>query len=163
MNAIFSPCGKHRYRLERDLGRDGPTVAIIGVNPSIANAERNDPTITKDIGFGARHGWGKLIKGNLFSLVSTDIKGLRALQTPRDTLNDAHLSLIFKEADLVVAAWGPASKVPPHLRSRWRAVVRLAADAGKELLCFGTAQDGQPRHTLMLAYDTPLTVWSPPK
>lgn len=53
MSAIISECGLYRVRLERDLGRAGPAVAILGVNPSTADATANDATIRKDIGFGA--------------------------------------------------------------------------------------------------------------
>ena len=162
MNAIFSPCGLYRYRLERDLGRPGLTVAMIGVNPSIANDDRNDQTIRKDIGFGDRHAWGRLIKGNLFALVSTDIKGLRRLETGRDPINDDHLRQIMVDADLVVACWGPPSKVPSHLRPRWRTVAAISDAVGKPLHCLGTTKDGHPRHPLMTAYATPLTLWERP-
>lgn len=162
MSAVFSPCRTWRYRLDRDLGRDGPTVAILGVNPSTADETTNDATIRKDIGFGARHGWGALIKGNLFAFRSTDIKGLRTAVDPRGPENDAYLRQMMVEASIVVAAWGPAAKLPPVLRKRWMTVVKMAADLHVPLYCFGTAQDGQPRHTLMLAYDTPLTVWKAP-
>lgn len=160
--AIFSPCGRFRYRLERDLGRPGPTVAMIGVNPSTATAEQNDATIRKDIGFGERLGWGRLIKGNLFSLVSTDIKGLRQLESPRDPENDGHLAQIMRDADLVVACWGPPEKAPPHLRRRWRRVVAIAGEVGKPLHCLGLTSAGHPRHPLMTPYSTPLTAWTPP-
>lgn len=162
MSAIFSACGTWRYRLERDLGRAGPTVAILGVNPSTAGAEVNDQTIRKDIGFGARHGWGRLIKGNLFAFCATDVKRLRTAPDPVGPDNDLHLTAIMHDADTVIAAWGPRAKLPPHLRPRYHKVARIADDAGKPLMCFGVAQDGHPRHTLMLAYDTPLVAWARP-
>ena len=164
MSAIFSPCRTWRYRLERDLGRTGPTVAILGVNPSTADEETNDQTIRKDIGFGQRLGWGRLIKGNMFAFRSTDIRGLRPLRN-QDAVgleNDDHLERIMRDADQVIAAWGPASKLPLGLRRRWRAVAEIADLVGKPLWCFGTAGDGQPLHTLMLAYDTPLVRWRRP-
>jgi hypothetical protein len=64
LSAIFSECGLFRYRLERDLERSGPVVAILGVNPSTADAEKNDQTIRKDIGFGRLLGWSRIIKAN---------------------------------------------------------------------------------------------------
>ncbi|SFS42482.1 DUF1643 domain-containing protein [Brevundimonas viscosa] len=163
MNAVFSPCGLYRYRLERDLGRAGPTVAMIGVNPSIANDDRNDQTIRKDIGFGERHGWGRLIKGNLFALVSTDIKGLRRLETGRDPVNDDHLRQIMADADIVVACWGPPAKVPSHLRGRWRTVAAISDAVGRPLHCLGITKDGHPRHTLTTGYAVPLTLWERPR
>lgn len=163
MSAVFSPCGTWRYRLDRDLGRTGPVVAILGVNPSTADAERNDATIRKDIGFGARLGWGHLVKGNLFAFRSTDIRGLRTAADPRGPENDAYLEQIMREADTVVAAWGPTSKLPPVLRKRWVTVSLMAERLGVPLMCFGVAADGQPRHTLMLAYETPLVPWTRPR
>lgn len=162
-SAIFSPCGTWRYRLERDLGRDGPTVALYGVNPSTAGETVNDATIRKDMGFGERHGWGRIVKGNKFAFCSTDIKGLRVAADPKGPENDAHLEQIMRDADIHIACWGPLGKLPPHLRRRWRTVVAMAQRLGVELHCFGTAKDGQPLHTLMLAYDTPLITWKAPR
>jgi hypothetical protein len=162
VSAIFSLCRTWRYRLERDLERAGPSVALIGVNPSIAAEEVNDQTIRKDMGFGQRLGWGRIIKGNKFAFCSTDIKGLRTAPDPRGPDNDAHLEQIMRDADQVIACWGPLGKLPPQLRRRWRTVAALADRIDKPLWCFGTAQDGQPLHTLMLAYDTPLIPWKRP-
>jgi hypothetical protein len=160
--AVLSSCGIYRMRLERDLGSNGPTVAILGVNPSTADASIDDQTIRKDIGFGRRLGWGRLIKGNKFAFRATDVKALRTAADPIGPENDMHLEQIMRDADMVIAAWGPLSKLPDRLRTRWRRVVAIADAVGKPLHCFGTAQDGHPRHTLMLAYETALTAWSHP-
>lgn len=164
-SAIFSECKTWRYRLERDLGRDGPTAAILGVNPSLAGAEKNDQTIRKDIGFGERHGWGRFIKGNKFAHVAQEVKDLRSINTASaiGPDNDAHLEQIMRDADIHIVAWGPLAKLPPHMRSRWKQVVAIADKVGCKLMCFTTAQDGQPRHTLMLAYATPLIPWERPR
>ena len=161
--AIISPCGTYRYVLGRRIG-DGPTALILGVNPSKADAEIDDHTIRKDMGFARRHGWGRIIKGNLFAYRATDIAALRPLDmlTAVGPHNDTHLIAMFKEADVVIAAWGPEAKVPRALRSRWQRVVSIADHYKIDLMCFGTAQDGQPLHTLMLGYDTPLVPWAPP-
>jgi hypothetical protein len=161
-SAIFSDDGFYRYRLERDLGRDGPTVAILGVNPSLAGAEVDDQTIRKDVGFGERFGWGRLIKGNKFGHVAKDVKELRACKDPVGPDNDAHLEQIMRDSDVHVMAWGPLTKLPPHLRNRWKAVVAIADRVGCKLMCLTTAKDGHPRHTLMLAYATPLIPWVRP-
>jgi hypothetical protein len=149
-------------RLERELASEGIAVAIIGVNPSTADADTDDQTIRKDMGFGRRLGWRKIIKGNKFAFRATDVKALRTAPDPIGPENDAHLAQIMRDADIVIAAWGPLAKLPVRLRSRWRAVVKIARSAGKPMYCFGRANDDHPRHTLMLPYDTPLTQWTPP-
>jgi len=68
----------------------------------------------------------------------------------------------MREADILVAAWGPLAKLPKHLRGRYKSIVRMAECVGKPLYCFGTSNDGQPRHTLMLPYSTQLELWSAP-
>lgn len=164
--AILSPCELYRYTLTREgLCAEGPAAAIIGVNPSTATATVNDATIRKDIGFAERNGWRRIIKGNLFAYRSTDIKALAVLdyETAVGPDNNKHLTDIFQEADVLVAAWGPTAKLPVHLRPRWRDMVQLAAAVKKPLMCFGTVNDGQPRHTLMIPYSTPLIEWSPPE
>ncbi len=159
MSAIFSECGTFRYRLERDLNQSGPIVAILGVNPSTADAETDDQTIRKDIGFGQRLGWSRIIKGNKFAFCAKDVNALRTAADPIGPENNGHLEQIMRDADIIVAAWGPLAKLPNHLRIRYRKILVIADRVGKPLMCFGTAQDGQPRHTLMLSYETKLAVW----
>lgn len=161
-SAVISGCGLYRYRLERHGLSGSGAVAWIMVNPSTADASEDDATIRKVIGFSERLGAGWLIVGNLFAYRSTDIKGLRGLADPRGPENDAHLERIMREAPTVIAAWGPLAKMPPARKGRYRTIAAMAERVGCRLKCFGTAQDGQPRHPLMLAYDTPLIDWKAP-
>lgn len=164
MSAVISDCGTYRYRLERHAlsGGGAGAIAWIMVNPSTADATQDDATIRKVVGFSERAGAGWLIVGNKFAYRATDVKALRSAKDPRGPENDAHLERIMRDAARVVVAWGPLAKLPPALRFRWRAVCRIADQVGRELLCLGTAQDGQPRHPLMVAYDTPLIEWKLP-
>jgi hypothetical protein len=162
MSAIISTCGQYRYRLDRDLGRSGPIVAIIGVNSSTADAVINDATIRKDIGFGHRLGWSRIIKGNKFAFRATNVKTLRLIADPVGPDNDGYLTNIMREADIVIAAWGPLTKLPKPLRGRWLEVVGIADRIGHKLKCWGTAMDGHPRHPLMLSYNVPLIDWKMP-
>lgn len=160
--AIISDCGLYRYRLERHALSGGGAVAWIMVNPSTADATDDDATIRKVIGFSNRLGAGWAIVGNKFAYRATDVKALRTATDPKGPENDAHLEKIMAEAATVIVAWGPLAKLPPHLRRRWRTVCGIADRVGAKLMCFGTANDGHPRHPLMLAYDTPLVEWRRP-
>jgi len=170
-SAVISPCGTYRLELARDVELDplmvgllgpGCTTLLIGVNPSTADAVQNDATIRKDIGFAQRLGWARILKGNKFAYRATDVRELAMAADPVGPGNDVHLERMMREAAIVVACWGPLSKLPARLRGRWREVVAIAERVGKPLHCFGTAKDGQPLHTLMLPYSTPLVRWSPP-
>jgi hypothetical protein len=158
-SAVISDCGRYRYRLERHGLSGAGAVAWIMVNPSTADASEDDPTIRKVIGFSERMGAGWAIVGNVFAFRSTDVKGLAKTSDPHGPDNDKHLRDIMACAPTVVVAWGPTAKLPKLLRHRYMRVVRIADAIGVKLMCLGTAQDGHPRHPLMLAYDTPLVEW----
>lgn len=159
MSAILSSCGQYRWRLERDIQDTGIVVALIGINPSTADATVNDQTIRKDIGFGERLGWRKIIKGNVFAYRATDVKKLRAVVDHNEATNADHLRRICADADMVIPCWGDRTKLPPELRPWLVRTLALLQDSGKPLMCFGLTQGGDPRHTLMLGYATPLIPW----
>jgi len=74
MSAIISPCGKFRYRLERDVQPEGKVFAFFGVNPSTADASLDDATVRKWIGFSKVNGARRFVVGNVFAYRSTDVK-----------------------------------------------------------------------------------------
>lgn len=160
MSAIFTgDANQYRVRLDRKIADEGLIAALVGVNPSVAGAEIDDQTIRKDIGFAQRLGWKQIVKVNKFSHVATDVSELAKVDDPVGPLNDEYLVAAFAEADLIVPCWGSLGKLPPRLRGRWREVLDLMARSEKPVLCFGTCADGQPRHTLRLAYSIPLEPW----
>ena len=166
MSAHFSDGGEefgmYRWRLDREIASEGLVVALCGVNPSTAGAEVNDQTIRKDIGFGERLGWRRIIKINKCAYRATDVRDLAKAFDAIGPENDRWLCEAFEEADILVPCWGPLAKLPKYLRRRWLEVYRLMERSGKPILSFGVCNDGQPRHTLMLGYDTPLTPWVKP-
>lgn len=166
MSAVISPCGRYRYRLERELkpiSIPAITAVVIMVNPSTADATVDDPTIRKVCGFGMRHGWSKVIVGNLFAWRATDVRELGTVADPVGSDNDLHLLNMLAEANEVVFAWGPLAKQPPALRDRWEHAFLLTRAEGHKPLSIGEpVKDGHPRHPLMAAYATPLLPWAPP-
>jgi len=160
--AVFSECGLFRYLLEHDFGGSGPVISLTMVNPSKANGENNDPTMTKVDGFCARLGASKVKIANKYAFVDKDVRALRTAADPIGPENDAYIAQAIREADIHIVAWGPLAKLPKNLRNRWRDVVDVMNRAGCKPMCWGTAQDGQPRHPLMVAYATPLVPWSAP-
>lgn len=144
--------------------RNQHVMAVFGVNPSYAGIDEDDPTIRKVRGFAVRNQISRFIMGNVGSLISTDIKGLRPVSMDefRHWAWNAHAEQIVREAHLIVFAWGPLAKLPRQLRLAWTTVNHMVLSTGKQPMCWGRAKDGHPRHPLMLPYSTQLEPWSPP-
>lgn len=178
-SAILSDCGKYRYRLERDQlpplpdciiddesfhPLTGKTLAFFGINPSTADAHIDDATVRKWIGFSRRWGVGRFIVGNVFSLRSTDVKGLDSANRRHVPVtgfdHDRHIREIISEADILVPCWGDSGKVDRNLRPCIGDLNRKLHASGKPVMTFGFTASGDPKHPLMLSYSTPLTEWS---
>lgn len=99
--AVFSTCGSYRYRLERPApnGKAAQVLGFIMVNPSTASEQQDDQTIRMVRLFGSRHGYGRIIIGNIFAYRSKDIGVLASVRDPKGPDNDAHLEKIMRESD----------------------------------------------------------------
>ena len=69
--AEFSECHKFRYTLTRTWESLTPKLCVIGLNPSTATAEKNDPTIRRCIGYAQAWGYGGLLMLNLYAYRAT--------------------------------------------------------------------------------------------
>jgi hypothetical protein len=142
--AVFSPCETYRYRLWRTWRPRGRVVAFVGLNPSTADATRDDPTVRRCIGFARAWGYGGLWMLNLFAIRATDPRVMRNAVDPIGPENDAHLLATAAAAAKVVAAWG----VHGTHRGRNEEVVTLLRRAGIRISCLDLTKAGHPRHPL---------------
>ncbi|MCK2122169.1 DUF1643 domain-containing protein [Pseudomonas sp. PNPG3] len=161
MSAIISPCGLYRYRLEREVQARGLTFAYFGINPSTADASLDDATVRKWKGFTLRNGGRRFIVGNVFAFRATDVKRLAAHTTQSAQGPDwaLHMDQIMADADVLVPCWGASGKIPAHLRGELDKMLAKLQASGMMVMTFGVTACGQPKHPLMLPYDTPLTPW----
>lgn len=134
--AHISHCGKYRYRLWRewrghgtsetwemwtdDSGKpvldgagvqlgDPKTVVFVMLNPSTADANEDDPTIRRCVGFAKSWGYDRMEVVNLFAYRATNPKELLALghdDDPCGSNNQHHIGCAIYEAALIVCAWG---------------------------------------------------------
>lgn len=162
-NAVLSPCGLYRYRLDRHVQDEGKVFAYFGINPSTADADLDDATVRKWKGFTLRNGGRKFIVGNVFSFRATNVNDLDAanrmhikVQGPE---HDLYLAQIIAEADVLVACWGNSLKVDRNLRPLVKNLLSTLLASGKMVYHFGLTQSADPKHPLMLSYDTPLLPW----
>lgn len=151
-SAMLSGCGTYRYTLGRIWGFDKPRMLFILLNPSVADAAQDDPTIRRCRMFAQREGFGGMFVGNLFAYRATDPKDLRAAWIKGVDIvgpeNDSSLDHLRKLCMLTVFAWGSVG----DLAGRGSNVMRRYRDAS----VFGFTGNDQPRHPLYLSRDNPL-------
>lgn len=138
--ATFSEDKKYRYCLWRIWNKDKPFVMFIGLNPSTANENENDPTIRRIIRFAKDWGYGGVYMMNLFAIVSSDPKILLTCENPVG-INDEFLTCgICKN---VVFAWGNFKEA----QERSKVVSKYFEHA----FCLGVNKNGTPKHPLYIS------------
>lgn len=157
--AVISLCGQYRHCLTRDVGPGRLVAAFFGVNPSYANAEKDDPTAKKWIGFSVRNDIGRFLAGNPFDYVATDVRKLATCAQPISPENARYIDWIIEQADVLIPCWGDRNKVPRGLRHHLDALRDRLFASKKPVKVFGFTKSGDPMHPLMLGYDTKLIEW----
>ena len=145
--AVLSECLSYRYILSRRMGESSRVVAFIGLNPSTADATRDDPTIRRCIGFAKRWDAGLLLMVNLFALRSTNPDALKTHFEPIGPENDDWIDRAVSMSDIAVAAWGNNGALLGRATT-----VRRRFDGRLKALVLTKA--GMPKHPLYVRADT---------
>lgn len=144
--------GDYRYVLRREwFPGGGQKVMFIMLNPSTADARKDDPTIKRCVGFAKAWGYSGLYVGNMFAWRATDPRelpsGIRAIGPS----NGSWLRYMARQSSLIIAAWGSNRRVAERaeiLRGQFK------------LRCLGVNKDGQPCHPLYLPGDAEPRKWA---
>lgn len=173
-NAVISDDGRYRYSLMREWrGTHDPkhwywihenygeprACVFIMLNPSTADGWKDDPTIRKCVGFAARWKFEKLVVLNLFAHRATKPAELMKVnQDPVGPENHHHFRRTLERAGRVVCAWGSHGR---HL-GQDQTMVGWLDEAGIErFYALGYDAKGNPRHPLMMPYDSKLVRYNP--
>ena len=148
--AAITDCGRYRYALGRHWDEALPPVVFIGLNPSTADAEQDDPTIRRCIGFAKAWGFGGLVMLNLFAYRATQPADMMAAADPVGPQSDHYLTTLASRAT-VVAAWGANGT----FRQRGEAVRAMLP----RLHYLRLTKGGQPQHPLYLPGDLRPVLW----
>ena len=151
-SALLSEDGKYRYTLDRAWGAGKPVV-FVGLNPSTADAQVDDPTIRRMIGFAKRWGFPGVTVVNLFAVRLTYPAGLLDIEDPVGPNNDEVLADAAGKAGLVVVCWGNHGV----FEDRCGEVAKILPPAK----CFGVTLLKQPAHPLYLPHTAELEDWKP--
>lgn len=153
----WSPSKEHRYTLWRVFTTEAPKriFCCVGLNPSTATEDEDDPTIRRVISFAKRENCDALVMLNLFAYRATDPQVMRAAKDPTGPENDDWLLRCTSMAEVVLAAWGT------HGEFNGRGA-EVAAKISN-LCCLGTTAEGFPRHPLYVKGTTPLQPYIQPQ
>jgi hypothetical protein len=149
--AAYSDDEIYRYRLDITFDPENPrTLVTIGLNPSTATENKDDPTIrvckrmAKDLDCGTY----RML--NAFAFRSTDYKALFRNPDPIGPENTLEYLRYWCDGATVVACWGA------HITERpWRHFYRgrEIAAAIPNLQALKVTQSGHPHHPLYLPVD----------
>lgn len=146
--ACFSADRRHRPMLWRSW-TVGPLLVCVLLNPSIADADDLDRTLSRVQDFAMAWGFGGMVIVNAFSFVST--KSQRLLDTDfADAVgpdNDDHIALaltLAADGGRVMVGWG-GKLDRRELKQRVAALRNLIGDRA---FCWDLTLSGQPEHPL---------------
>ncbi|MBK0384525.1 DUF1643 domain-containing protein [Pedobacter sp. SD-b] len=151
-SAVISDCKKYRYTLTRTWNDEKPRVLFIMLNPSTAEADKDDPTIRRCVGFAKSWGYGGIYVVNLFALRATNPKDLLTAPFVVGVENEKWFRRMSSIADLVVCAWGNSpivNKLQKRLDHTWKPLSWI----NKPLHYLELSKDGTPKHPLYLLKD----------
>jgi hypothetical protein len=169
--AHFSPCGTWRYELTRDLSRyPRPTeqyppkgvLVSIGLNPSTATCDDDDPTVHKESFYTIWWGYERFIKTNAYGFRATKPevmfeardRGIDIVGPENDAAILAAVRLVRARGGRVLVAWGK------HIETaRQRQIAKLI---GTDVYCIKPNKDGTPFHTCYARNDAVPVRWSCP-
>jgi hypothetical protein len=143
----------YRYLLWREWNSNSKTISFIMLNPSRADAQINDPTITRCINFAKSWGYGRLEVVNLFAyrtskplLLKQAVEPIGKDNAPRSgSLRDRYIVESVAKSDRVILAWGN--------HGTWKKQDLYTLELLKNcinLYSLGITKKGCPRHPLYL-------------
>jgi hypothetical protein len=151
---IFSDDRLYRYTLTIRWADIGPMVQFIGLNPSTADEQNDDPTIRRCKAFAKSFGCSAMVMTNLFAWRDTDPQGLKRTPNPIaepgpygafENKNDYYLFVTGGLCSIKIACWGT--------KGSWfyrAAKVKQFMDG---LQCLRRTKAGHPEHPLYLPSD----------
>lgn len=152
-SATVSECGKYRYSLERrwnDAGIKAAHVRWIMLNPSTADANIDDATIRRCIGFSNAWHFSSMVVMNLYAYRATNPRELSQLSYaercgPENGVYLCGFKLMPEPPCFTVLAWGDGliDRAPPIIESG-------------RCYALGYTKKANPKHPLYLPAGTPL-------
>lgn len=156
--AFFSNDRVYRYFLRRPTNAmDGQGVCMfIGGNPSKADEEQNDLTVTKGTKWAGMWGFKWFWMLNLHAVVGTNPTIVATHSDPVGQFNDLWLKRCLELTDRTIVAFGELGRETGRDKHVETMLIQMKIP---NVYCFGLTKKGYPLHPSRIAYTTPLTDW----
>lgn len=132
-------------------------LVVSGVNPSTANEQTADLTITKVMGFADRNGFDGFIMLNLYPQRCTNPADLDKEideELHRQNLEEIRLSVYNIERPVILLGFGDTIHLRPYLKRCLKEIVNILATYNPQWKNVGTlTKNGNPRHLSRVSYD----------
>jgi hypothetical protein len=153
--AVISDDEVYRYSLYREWSEDLFDVRILNfvmLNPSTADADKDDPTIRKCVGLAKLGNFNAIRVVNLFAFRATKPGDMQWSHINGGDIvgpnNDSYVQEIPPK-ETVVAAWGATFKNEYFWKRRVSKTIELL---NRSLWCLKKTKDGNPWHPLYVPY-----------
>lgn len=151
--AVFSIGRKYRFYLRRVWDPGLARICFVMLNPSTADAFKNDPTVARCQERATRLGYGSFSVVNIFAFRSTQPNALTLPNVePIGDRNDDWIQFASRTAARVMVGWGNHGR----FNHRGDNVLGALDQDGIQLWCLGQNKGGSPIHPLYQAYEKPL-------
>lgn len=155
-DAILSEDLKYRYKLSRNWDPSTWGMLIIMLNPSTADANKDDPTIRSCMRLARAHGFGGITVLNLFAYRTPSPEVLEREGWDEGPNNDKYIAeamaVCREHKQVPLVAWG--SKAPTERVEKF-----LEQASGVDLMCWRVNRDGNPGHPLYAPKNAELLDW----
>jgi len=161
--ATLSACERYRYALWRDWDVHLGRVCWIMLNPSTADAEKDDPTIPRCMGFARDWGYGGIVVVNLFGFRATRPADLLHVDDSVGPENDSTIAEVLDSTmtRIVVCAWGQNAPL-----DREECVLGILSNYSVTPNALRLTKAGAPSHPLYLPKElvpAPFVARTPPE
>ncbi len=135
-------------------------INFLMLNPSTADGEVDDATVTRCIGFAQRWGYDALHIVNLFAYRTRWPYELCEAADPVGSQTDALIEASGYSCPITVAAWGGWGSHPQTAARATRALEILSAVKNHTVMALHINADGSPRHPLYVSYRAALVPYT---
>lgn len=154
--AIYSDCENYRHVLTNIIDDNNTSsISFIGLNPSTATEEKDDPTVHKCSEWARSWGYGYFHMLNIFSLRSTNPALLKKKDHYYEDI-DLHIRDYCESSHKIIICWGNHGL----LYNRGFNVIQLLKEYKSRVYCLGKNKTGTPKHPLYLRKNTEVSLWT---